>query len=343
MLIIPMVPIDTNFSSKYIIYFWNKLLLLFFTNKVSVALSTINKNLILSKKLCILFIRFYLTFRRKNTKYKLYVIVLSSIEKIRSIIKYTSFHKTTRKNFFQVFTFSYKSKTNFPSLLITLNRPSFSLFLEELIEKKKFNFKLLVENLTQDSYSLYRMHNLLKMSNYFVFFEKNHFVNHLEYKSKFGSYFYFISNFVLKEKKMVFLKFCELKNNINILKLYHTFHLNNNKKIIILVSLKSDFKKIISFLNILDINNCSLSYDFPKDVIFRKIKMFNSSSNSLLVIKNNFSFVKKIFTKIDLREVFFISHSNKDLLKYIYFCASDNLLKKNSKFNKNKLYTAKLK
>jgi hypothetical protein len=332
----------TNANSMNIIYIWNKFLSLFFTNNVSIILSISIKSLFESRKVLISFIKSYLTYRKKNTKHKIYIIVLSSIEKMYSILKYKKFNKTTQKLFFQNILFSFESKNNSQSLLFTFNSPKFLFLTKKLIENKKTKIKFLVQDLAPISYSLYKTHKILTTGNYFIIFEQYYFIKNLQNNLRLENYFYFIRDHVFKKNRIIYLMFKKSENFNNISKLFCTFKIPK-KKIIILVSYKSNFKKFINFLNIMQINVIYLSAFFPKDLIFSKIKMFNSKSEGVLVLKNKISFVNKVLKNIDPREVFLMIYSKKNSLKCMCIYYSDYLSKKCISCNKPEIYLANFK
>ena len=330
---------QTTINFKSVICIWNKFFLFFFINNINIVLLLATKFLSLKDKFCIIF-KSYLTFRTKDTKFKIYVILLSSIEKLQSIINYKDFQKNIKFFHYQSLFYLNKSRNYFSTFLITFSNSKTFLHIYKMVKKKNMKIKLIIENLRPNLFYLYQINKILKLVKYFIFYEENNFLDFSKNKLKLENYFYFFKTLKFKKNKIVFLNL--KKSNIydNFSKLYFSIKLAKQKKFIILLSMKCNCKKFINFLNILEIKNIFLSNYFPKDLIFKKIKNFNSISEGALILKKNIFFSKKILSKIDLREVFFVSYLKENSMKNICFPVYNYLIKKKNTIKKKKNYFA---
>jgi hypothetical protein len=321
---------------------WTKFISIFFVNTINILFIIRIKNLSINDKIFILFNRFFLTFQKKNIIKKVYVILISSIEKVYSIARYYRVDYNIKKFSSRVFSFSDEFKFSAASVFITFDNSKFILLLRKLNEKKKFKIKILIENLTTNLYVLNQINKFLKTVNYIIFFEKNYTCNSLENRLFIKGSFLFCKSIFINKKKKIILNFRNSETNNNFLNLFLAIKPTEKKKVIIFIPFKTNLKQIFNFLNTIGLNIIFLSYDFPKDLIFKKIKIFNSSLNSTLILTKSFFFTKKILSKIDLREVFLISCIKKNKFKYFFIGFSEKIYEQKLQIQKKKIHFSKL-
>ena len=334
--------LECNVKSINYMATWTKFISFFFINTINILFIVRIKNLTFKDKIFILFSRLYLTFRKKNITNKVYVILISSIEKFYSVTRYYKIQCKIKKFSSRIFSFSDETKFSTVSFFITFDNSKFLILLKKLIGKKKFKIKIFIENLTTNLYFLNQIHKFLKIANYIIFFEKNYSCNLLENKLYTECSFLFCKYLLLKKKKKIVLNFGKMEKNNNFLKLFLAIKLTEKKKLIIFIPFKCNLKQITNFLNILGLKIIFLSYRFPKDLIFRKIKIFNSSLDSTLILTRSFFFTKKILSKIDLREVFLISCIKNNTFKHFYFGFSEKIHHCINTIQKKNMYFSKL-
>nr|UXY88255.1 hypothetical protein Cry52Nrm2_p064 [Cryptomonas curvata] len=333
--------LECNIKSVNCMAMWTKFISVFFINTINILCIIRITNLTFKDKIFNLFSRFYLTFRKKDITSKVYVILISSIEKFYSVIRYYKIQSKIKKFSSRVFSFSDKFKFSAASFFITFDTSKFLLLIRKIIGKKNFKIKIFIESLTTNLYFLQQTNKFLKIANYIIFFEKNYTCNSLENKLYIECSFLFCKYLFFKKKKKIILNFRKMKTNNDFLKLFLAIKLIE-KKLIIFIPFKYNLKQITNFLNILGLKIIFLSYQFPKDLIFRKIKIFNSSLDSTLIITRSFFFTKQILSKIDLREVFLISCIKKKTFKHFYLGFSEKIYHCKNIIQKKKMYFSKL-
>nr|UXY86830.1 hypothetical protein CparaKRNrm2_p050 [Cryptomonas paramecium] len=256
---------------------------------------------------------FHLTYRKNNTN-EFYIILLSSLEEVYMVKKYTKSRFQTK---FQNF-FSYDNKNCLSIFFLTIRDYANSIeFLKNL--SKNYQIKIITNFFFYDLYLLKKTSTLSEFFKFFLFSRRN-------YKYFFQQHVFFLRNvswtlkffFNIKQNFNLIFQFSFKSGNF--LKLASAFECFQFKKYITIIPFEYNKCLVKTYLKQIEhFEYISLDFNLTTNSILKKIKIFNSNKTAILIIwSKNFNFITKVLRRIDLREIGFISFFQTHKIKF--FC-----------------------
>nr|UXY87260.1 hypothetical protein 1634Bnrm2_p060 [Cryptomonas sp.] len=303
-----------NITKKKSLYTWNKIFFIFFVSAVNFLITFGDENI--SNKVFVLFSNCYLMTRYNNYNENAYILLTSSAENAYGIIR--NINSKSRILDFCHNNLSFFDKTSICSsdFFVAFKSPKTFVYLKKLL-KIKLKLKILFEYKIYDINFFNQINNMIKI-HYIAIFEKNFFKSLYKHNLCIrNSLWTFQEYYQKKNKKNIFLNLINFKFKYNFSKFFSIFITKKTKKFIIVIPAINMFMTIKNYLDEMGIKSVLLYNQFPKDLVLKNIKIFNSKLVNCIVLTKEIFFSNVILSKIDLREIPFVFFFKPYLLDYL--------------------------